>query len=161
MNEFFKESPIQTNTETKMVGSLIWTTYNTDLRTLEETIERESGIKINLRYGRIPDKSFGKGSFSKDDPKAALVTCDAYKEIQVEQYLIKTYSSQNKKFPLGIKLQFLPAYDQYTDLQSKDKFDVLQNRQGHFAKQTQAKMRPDIVKVDRIIGDKERQLGQY
>ena len=66
-------------------------------------------------------------NYSKEDPNVALVTCNAYKEMQVEQYLIKTYSSQNTKYALDTMLRFLPAYNRHTDPRSKDKFELLRN----------------------------------
>ena len=128
---------------------MLYSTRNMDKETLQAALSKKIGTPLSLRWMRINDGSpWQKGRNTVDDPRALHIECAAVHSHYVESKIRQLYGSNKKKFPLHIRLGFIPAITKPMDMKSVAKFRVLMNRQEGWSKQHMARSREDIVEID-------------
>ena len=128
---------------------MLYSTRNMDKEPLQAALSKKIGTPLSLRWMRINDGSpWQKGRNTVDDPRALHIECAAVHSHYVESKIRQLYGSNKKKFPLHIRLGFIPAITKPMDMKSVAKFRVLMNRQEGWSKQHMARSREDIVEID-------------
>ena len=76
----------------------------------QKTLSDKVGTQLSLRWMRINDGSpWQKGQNTTNDPRALHIECASANSHYVETKIRQLYSSAKKKFPLHIRLRFIPA----------------------------------------------------
>ena len=156
--ELFRSSSIQA-CHVDIVGWLLYSTRSMDKETLQATLSQKVGTPLSLRWMRINDGSpWQKGRNTSDDPRALHIECASSHSHYVETKIRQIYGSKKKKFPLHIRLRFIPSITKLLDMNSVAKFRVLMNRQDGWAKQHLARSREDIVEIDMTCNGSDQTL---
>ena len=133
--ELFRASSIQA-CHVDIIGWMLYSTRNMDKDKLQATLSEKIGTTISLQWMRINDGSpWQKGRNTADDPQALHIECAAVNSHHVENKMRQIYGSKKTKFPLHIRLRFIPSITKLMDMNSVAKFCVLMNRQEGWAKQ--------------------------
>ena len=132
----------------EIVGWLLYSLRTMDAEILTKTLEQITKVPIALRWMCISDGSYAKGRDYSKDPRALHIECARENESTVKNILQKTYSSKATEFPLQVPLRYVPQIQQLMDLQSRQKFHQLSNRQMGWTTQYQMLSRDDIIEID-------------
>ena len=143
-NERFSVSPLQAYA-TVVVGSLLYSLRSMDVELLKEAIGCHIHRSIHIRWMKMADgKAWKSGRNTKDDPAALHVECAVEDQVAVEKYFRTQYSSTSKKFPLHIRMRFIPQLSRLMGIESAAKHQLMRNRQQGWCAQSQA-LTTDII----------------
>ena len=157
-NEVFRVSDLQ-SCHNDTVGWLLYSLRSMDINLLSTILERRIGFPLALRWRRINDGSqWVSGRDTRNDPRAVHIECASIHAPNVEHELKDIYKTKAEKFPLHIRLRFVPSVSKLLDIESIAKFKVLANRQAGWVRQHMARSREDIVEIDRVCPDSQHTL---
>lgn len=139
-----------------MLGWLLYSTRQMDADTLAKAISTRARATVSLRWMRINDGSkFDKTRNTKDDPRALHVECAQQNEEQVADTLRTIYGSLSTKFPLKVRLRFVPAFTNLVNINSMSKFHDLRNRQAGWCLQVMTKRSEDFINIDKVAHNRK------
>ena len=148
-NELFKVSDLQ-SCHNDNIGWLLYSLNSMDLHRLGDVLENKVGAPIALRWRRINDGSpWVANQDTRNDPRAIHIESSVKDTPHVEAVLKELYRTKAKKFPLHVRMRFVPSVTKLLDVDSVGKFKVLANRQAGWVRQHMARSRDDIVEIDR------------
>ena len=139
--------------ETTVLGWLLYSVREMDIKSLTTILSDSSGIDFGLRWRTI---TLGqKGQISEENKIRAIHveadTCDA---ATAKRWLERTYGTRALgPFPHGIKMRLVPELTPLTNTQTRVKIERLRARQARFCKKVVRTRTWDLTSLDYISPD--------
>jgi hypothetical protein len=138
--------------DTVIVGSLLYSLRSMNVEALKTAISWELSKPIHLKWMRMADgEPMKKGSDWKKEPHALHIECASKDQATVEKYFRTRYSSTSMRFPLHIRMRFIPQLSKVMRLGSIQKHHMMRHRQHGWCTQSKAITSYDISGVDSPI----------
>ena len=144
-------SPIQAYS-TALVGCLLYSLRSMDAEALKYEISRTLHKTINIRWMKMADgEAWVEGRDARNDPQAMHVECSEEDREVVEDWFKTTYSSTATRFPLHIRMRFVPQFSKLMSFESSLKHTQMRNRQHGWCMQSGAISTSNIILIDSTI----------
>ena len=146
--------------ETTVLGWLLYSVREMDIKSLTTVLSDSSGIDFGLRWQTI---TLGqKGPISEENKIRAIHvevdTCDA---ASAKRWLERTYGTRTLgPFPHGIKMRLVPELTPLTNTQSRVKIERLRARQARFCKKVVRTRTWELTSLDYVSPDVGHSLRQ-
>ena len=127
------QRPLQCE-ETTVLGWLLYSTREMDVKSLAEAIYQSSGLVLGLRWRII---TLGKkGAISPElQIRAIHIEANSADTVAAKTWIKRTYGSQSTgPFPNGIRMRLVPELTPLTNTYTRVKIDRLRARQSAFTK---------------------------